>query len=267
MRLPLADAAALRPLARRTLAIRVALAIALAALVAAAVASAAPRPPGPAQRSNTEVVIDVSGSIGGDKFGAIAQAMRALVADVGPDAPVGLVFFSEVAQEALPPGSPASELARFAHYFADAVPGAPPNPWQAGYFSGGTVVPAGLHAAREALRRDGLGGRVVIVSDLLDPLDKLSIRSELTGLLRDPDLDVRVVALPGAAPVDVAFYRKVLGRRAVTFAYRPVGAARLPRPERARFPAGLVVAAALAALALALNELFAVAFRARAVRA
>ncbi len=278
--LPLADAPLLAGAARRSTRARHALTAVLAAVVAASVATAA----GSASRqvdtpqaaSNTEIVLDLSGSIAGVTVPPIARALRTIERSAGSNGTVGLVLFSDTAEEALPPGTPARELRPFIRFFtplrgstAGSPPRLPVNPWSAG-FSGGTKISAGLVAAREALERDRVGGRLVLISDLADgPGDAAAVRSELVRDLRDPRLSVSVVALPtGVLDQDqgqVALYRSLLGRQAVTPRYPPP-----PRASEAGatagFPGNLVGAALIAALALAAFELAAVALRWREER-
>jgi len=277
MRLPLADARALAGAARRTSGVRLALAAVLAGLLAAAVAtssgSAVPRPLATADGTNTEIVLDVSGSISGMTLPPVGRALRAIARSAGRTGTVGLIVFSDSAEEALPPGTPARELKPFVRFFTPigssasdpAGPQLPPNPW-ANAFSDGTKISAGLAAARRALNRDHLGGEIVLISDLVDDmLDLTAVRSELVRDLRNPKLSIRVVSLPtgifGSDTSDQALYRSLLGPGAVASTYPVPPTPRAAGTAGARFPGVLVGLTLLAAVALAGFELVAVTLR------
>ena len=121
MRLPLADARALAGAARRTSGVRLALGAVLAGLLAAAVAtssgSAVPRPVATAGGTNTEIVLDVSGSISGLTLPPVGRALRSIARSAGRTGTVGLIVFSDSAVEALPPGTPVRELKPFVRFF------------------------------------------------------------------------------------------------------------------------------------------------------
>ena len=96
--IPLADSAALRPAARRTLAIRIALAAALAGLIVAiVVVSRHPHTQTivtlPAH-SSAIVVLDVSASISADTYSRIGATLSSLARSGGR---YGLVVFSDQA--------------------------------------------------------------------------------------------------------------------------------------------------------------------------
>ena len=83
-------------------------------------AAAAARHPGVRQpralpvHSGDMIVLDLSASISSDTFSRIGETLRKLVATNGR---YGLVVFSNVAYEALPPGTPASALRPLIRYF------------------------------------------------------------------------------------------------------------------------------------------------------
>jgi hypothetical protein len=282
--LPLADAPALRRAGRRTAIVRGALTAAALAAIASALLAAKSGATARAARSGPAgavVVLDVSGSIDARDS---REIQRSLAQEVRRGGRVGLVLFSDTAMEALPPTAPASALQPFRRFFValrgraraaapswppgafDAVPDAatfPRSPWGVA-FSGGTSISTGLREARAALRRSGLaGGRVVLLSDLVDaPEDEPALRRELAAYARDPALDLHVRALtPAVSPQPLGLYRKALGDRAVTAA----SAAPPPRPAVGDpAPLWLILAAVAAAGALAANELVAAPLRWRA---
>src|SRR6266516_6216009 len=104
--LPLSDAGALRVAIRRTTVVRLSLAGVLLVLVGLAVwrataLAARPLPFLPAG-TTTEVVLDQSKSIDASAYRRVGRLLRALVAT---DSSVGLVAFSDIGYELMPPGS------------------------------------------------------------------------------------------------------------------------------------------------------------------
>jgi hypothetical protein len=279
VRLPLADARKLAPAARRTAGMRLGLAALLIGLIALAFAtsggSAKSRQVATAPATNTEIVLDVSGSVSGLTLPPVGRTLRAIQRSSGNTGTVGLIMFSDTAMEALPPGTPARELRPFVHFFTPigssgrdgGAPQLPPNPWAAN-FSDGTKISAGLAAARQALARDHVNGQIVLISDLVDDtLDRPAVRSELIRDLRNPKLSVQVVALPtgifGSDDADMQLYRSLLGRAAVgkNYPLPPAPRAAGTTGEAAGFPGGLVGMTLVAAIALASFELVAVTLR------
>src|SRR5919198_4728694 len=167
--LPLADAEALRAPARRTRLVRAFVGLLLAGIVAAALwaaprAGSSPRDDA-AARASTVVVLDLSASVDTARL-AIGRALVRIIREVGARGRVGLVIFSDSAEEALPVGTAVRELAAFVHYFRPPHRGAPgvaaTNPW-APRFSFGTTISSGLRAARRMVEREGRVSRVVLV--------------------------------------------------------------------------------------------------------
>lgn len=256
--LPLAEAPSLAGAARLTLAARVALAaLALGAAAALLLVSRNPHTrtlvPLPAHGSAI-VVLDLSASISSDTFSRIGGTLAELSRGGGR---LGLVVFSDVAYEALPPGAPASDLAPLVRYFTlppqkqpGFAPTFPTNPWQA-TFSGGTRISAGLELAHTL----ALAGRrpepVVLVSDLDDdPSDLPRLASVLAAYRRDR-VPTRIVGL-NPSPQDVDLFRRLLGPSAPVVEAPTV--AQVPPHEVTAFPWPLVALAAAAAAALALRE-------------
>ena len=259
--IPLTDAPLLAPARRRTAVVRTALAlVVLGAIVAATLAARDPHSRTVAQLptdSDAIVVLDMSASISSETFSRIGQTLSELAES---DGRYGLVVFSDQAYEALPPGSPASDLKPLVRYFTlppetegGAAPAFPANPWSRS-FSAGTKLSAGLALAHDVAlsgRRQGTG--VVLVSDLDDdPQDIQRLGAVLLAYRRDR-IPVKIVALD-ASSEDTALFRRILGPSAVV----PTGdgsAAPAPR-NHTPFPWALVAAAVAAALALAALELW-----------
>lgn len=281
--LPLADAAALRPYARRTSAVRWLLAAAVLAAIAVGWVTA---PSGDVARASaaggrgTVVILDVSGSITDRGSAEIQHSLADAIRAAGPSGRLGLVLFSDTSMEALPPTAPVAGIQQFRRFFiaerstvagarisrgaaaAAALAGSgsrtlpyPQSPWGVS-FSGGTEISTGLREARADLRRAGLvGGRVLLLSDLIDaPQDLPALRRELRAYAHDPLLDLRVRVLTSSVAQPLALYRQYLGRNAVLPAQ--VGP---PPPLRTRvvypLPLWLVAVALLGALLLTANEL------------
>lgn len=280
--LPLADVASLQPAARRTAGLRSALATAaLLALTAAYVAA----PSGDAARastasgSGTVVILDVSGSITDRGSAQIQHTLAEEIRRAGPGGDAGLVLFSDVAMETLPPTAPVGALQQFRRFFIavkrhhhrnsidtgdanQAVLGSsgrlldyPQSPWAVS-FSGGTTISSGLREARADLHRAGFdGGRVLLLSDLVDaPQDDPALKRELDAYAADPSLDLEVRVLSSTLQQPVSLYRGILGRAAVL----PAQAGAPPSLRTARhdpLPVWLIGLAVAAAVALALVEL------------
>jgi hypothetical protein len=282
--LPLADAPSLRQPARRTAVVRSALAAAILCALTGAYALAPSGDLASALASGgtgSVVVLDVSGSITDHGSAQIQRTLADEIRAAGPGGRVGLVLFSDVAMEALPPSAPARALQQFRRFFiavkkrggqgTDATTAVdssgarmldyPQSPWGVA-FSGGTTISSGLREAREDLRRAGLaGGRVLLLSDLVDaPQDVPELRQELRRYASDRRLDLAVRVLASNLPQPISLYRSILGERAVRAAQ--VGA---PQPLRTgrHYPAPvwLIAFAAALALALAVNELLGVPLR------
>ena len=266
--LPLADAPALARLARRTAIVRWILLAAIAAVAIAAVLTTREMRVGEsaffAPGSAGVIVLDLSSSTEAAPPEEIELALQR-VAKSGRRA--GLVLFSDVAYEALPPSAKAAELAPFIRYFHVTHPDPnqayvpwtqPPrtrtNPWSS--FRAGTRISSGLRLARQALERSGSPG-VVLISDLNDSLfDVPQLTRTLRDFVRD-GIRLRVVPLNPSAD-DRAFWESRLGKSA--FIPEPVLTTDPAENRAARvigtFPWRFVLLGALLALILAANELF-----------
>jgi hypothetical protein len=266
MSLPLADAPALRRAARRTSLVAAGLAAGVVGCVAASVA-AAPGAPAPTEAAaapgrTTEVVLDLSGSVADVSNPQILRGLRRIAAT---SSRVGLVVFSDAAEEVLPPGTPARELRYVFRYFEPLRPHEyGPTPWSL-RFTGGTTISAGLRLARRALDRDGVRGSVVLISDAADNVaDRRALREQLVALARD-GRQFHLMRLVGGTAGDVAVYRGIYGTSAVSTVPRTVAAApTAARRAHLAFPVWPCVLALLAAALVAARELFAVSMRWRA---
>ena len=113
----------------------------------------------------------MSASISTDTFQRIGATLRRSGQTNGR---YGLVIFSDVAYQALPPGTPSAALKPYARYFTlpaaqnGFLPQIPLNPWT-NSFSGGTRIAAGLALALKIIQTKRLAHpAVILVSDLDD---------------------------------------------------------------------------------------------------
>ena len=252
--IPLADAVELRRWARPARLLTALLVVAaVGCAVAALLVARSPRtrtlvPLG--RSANVVVVLDLSASISGDTFSRIAGTLRTLSASSGRFA---LVIFSDLAYEALPPGTPAVDLKPLIRFFTiprqrpgQVAPNFPPNPW-ADTFTGGTTISSGMQLALQIALAQQPRPTVMLVSDLDDnPADLPALAGVLADDRRD-EVPVRIVGL-NPAPEDVAFFATALGSNApITFAPTlDQAAARQATP----FPWALAALALVAAVAL-----------------
>jgi hypothetical protein len=213
----LADFPAFGRALRRSRFLRLA-AAALAVLAAAGVYFSAPRSaaqPDPllGTRSSAIVVVDVSASISWDTYARIATTLDRLRRSGGK---AGLIFFSDTAYQALPPGTPASQLASFEKYFVvrpPAQPGLqptpPPSPWTT-TFSSGTRISTGLGLALDTIRQQAIRNpRVILISDLDDDTTDLESLTSVALAYRHVGVPIAVAAL-NPSTSDAAYMKRLL---------------------------------------------------------
>jgi hypothetical protein len=253
------DTRALRRVALRTSGVRFLLVASALALLAAAFAftrgleeqRSGLVPPG----SSTVLVLDVSLSISEADFRRSRRLVERLV---GSRTPVGLVVFSDVPYELLPPGTPARELRPMLRFLTPTGSHLPPNPWT-NSFSQGTRISASLDLAEEMLRRDRIKkGSILLASDLQTaPTDYGDLGRTLARLRRS---GITVRALPLSASSDgITLFERLLGQDAFLPSIEP---SRGPVPQiksslHGKTPVGILVAGSLLFLILALHERFA----------
>ena len=255
--IPLADAPTLRAPGRRTAAVLAALALAgLATVVALLLISRDPHTrtivPLPTH-ADTVLVLDVSASISSDTYSRIGGTLAALSRS---GARFGLIVFSDQAYEALPPGTPAADLAPFVRYFTlpqQASPGFAPsfpaNPWVS-TFSGGTRISAGMDLAHTIATAGKRPATVVLVSDLDDsPGDLARLVPVLLSYRRD-GVPVRIIGLnPSQQAVD--FFQRLIPPGSAVVAAPTLSEA--PPHDVTPFPWTLVALSLVAAGAFALR--------------
>lgn len=144
------------------------------------------------------VVLDVSTSVRPSTYDLIREQLVGLSST---DRRFGVVLFSDVAYEALPPATPARELRKFVRFFqsgyrfdqnGDALPRSPWEQW----FSAGTSISSGLLLAAQLLEQRPYTDRgVVLISDLADDPSDLQKLAETIGLYSRRSIPLNVVAL------------------------------------------------------------------------
>jgi hypothetical protein len=272
--IPLADTPSLGRAAARTRAVRWLLALALAGVLAAAFLVAGSQPVEHssffAAGESGVVVLDFSTSIAEAGYRRITNVLRPIVES---NQPVGVVYFSDVGYVALPPGTPGRELRPFLRFlrtppavgeFASqaalaraqaSARRAEANPWSAA-FRGGTRISTGLEIALAAVRREGIDGTVLLISDLDDSLFDLASLGQTLGRYRQEQIRLRVVPLFPSSD-DRAFFRRALGPDAFVSHAELLRNARSVerRSLQSGFPVAFVALAACLLGLLALNEL------------
>jgi len=148
------------------------------------------------------VVVDLSLSIADEDYEAVRRAFRRLVAE---NASIGLVVFSDVAYELLPPGTPASELRPMLRLLVPPRLGPPVNPWTSS-FRAGTKVSAALELARHMLERDGIrSGSILLVSDLETAPDDVPALTRTVEGLRQSSIQLRALGLAPSTDAQLIF--------------------------------------------------------------
>jgi hypothetical protein len=236
--------------------VRIVLAVTIAALLAGAIVAAShagrSRSTIVPQTQGNVLVIDLSKSILDTAFPTIGATLRRLIAT---DTPTGLIMFSDVPYELLPPGSPASSLVPILRYFTPVNGSYPANPWGAS-FRAGTRISSALELASQMLARSAVErGSIVLVSDLQTaPSDVASLTQTLVSLRRQHVL-VRAVPL-GASDLSKQQFGSVLGPDYLLPAPRAVAdqTTRIHRTLEGQVSVPLLVLSALLLVALAANE-------------
>jgi hypothetical protein len=257
--IPNVDTPALRTVVRRTRALRATLvAVALVFLAGTFMFArgldeqqSGLVPPG----SSTVVVLDVSLSI---TEGELRRSRRVVERLIATRTPVGLVVFSDVPYELLPPGTPAGELRPLLGLLTPDRGRLPPNPWNTS-FTAGTRISAALDLAQRMLRRDRVkDGSILLVSDLeTAPADFADLGRTLSRIHRN-GIPIRLAALSPSSDA-LNLFGRLLGPDAFLDPIEP-SAGPVPRIESSldgRLPLGLLLASGLLFLALAAHEQFA----------
>ena len=259
--IPIGTTATLAPAVRRTVLLRVAFAIVLVGLVVAAVQTG--RSKAAANRglvpggTGGMLVLDVSRSIRPDANHTITNVLQQLI---DAHTRIGLVAFSDIGYEMLPPGSPSAELQPLVRYFAAVRPKPgpdpyPPNPWTTS-FSGGTQISSGLAVAHAALVRAGAPkGPILLVSDLDTAPDDVPRVALTFNQFRAQGVPFRIVAVTPRID-NLSLFKNLAGPGAFTHPLQGSGGG-IGQTEGAQgghTPWLLICLALLVLAALAANE-------------
>lgn len=252
------DVGALRRASLRTRLLRAVLVAAAVALLVLATASARgldTEKPTLLPDGSGVLVIDLSLSIGEADFKEIRRIVRRVVDDNGS---IGLVIFSDLAYELLPPGTPAAELRPLDRFLVSrratrVDAGLPVNPWSES-FSAGTRISGALELARDILVRDGVkNGSILLVSDLVTAPEDVPELARTLNELEEQSLSIRVVPL---SPLKTgrSVFENLLGKKAL------ISPAELRNPRQvlaeteAALPSGLLFLGGLLLAVLAVHE-------------
>ena len=204
-------------------------------------------------RSTSIVVVDLSLSIADEDYDRVRLVVRKLVSE---DAPIGLVVFSDVSYELLPPGTPASEMRPMLRLLVPPELGPPVNPWVR-TFRSGTRISGALELARTMLERDAVqGGTILLISDLETAPDDVSRLARTISELRRADISMRVFPLAPSSD-SRALFAGLLEDEAFVAPLDTDDTAPVQSETRSRVPVALLVLGGLVFLALALHETFA----------
>jgi len=256
------DVGTMRRAAFRTRLVRAVLVVAALALLVGAAASArgldAGRTNGLPTASGV-VVVDLSLSIGPQDYRTIRATLRRLIAS---DGSLGVVMFSDVPYEMLPPGTPATELEPLLRLIAPQKPKGrggpvlPANPWSQS-FSAGTRISSALELAQQMLVRDGIShGTVLLLSDLVTAPEDVPRLARVLQDLQDAGTSVKVVPLTPLRDGRTIF-EGLLGKQALIPPSRIASSEPLPTDSSSGLPVALLVLGALVLVVLAAHERFA----------
>jgi hypothetical protein len=253
--LPLADAHALWPLARRTRLVRLGLGFVLFGLFAAIVYSAFQLHTRAtsyfASGGRGILVMDLSASVDPRANQRMRTLMRTLA---NSDQRLGLVVFEEQTYELLPPGTRGDEIRPMLRFFGTSSPSdRKETPWSVS-FLGGTNIGPGLRLARQAAERNGAGS-VLLVSDLQDSTSDLPLLADEIGQYHTEGLRLRV--LPLFPPAEsLALFTSLAGKDAIVneSVLRQNASVAQRQSVVAGFPGWTFLLAGALLVALALNE-------------
>jgi VWA domain-containing protein len=259
--IPIGTTSTLAPAVRRTVILRVAFAVVLVGLVVAAVDTG--RSKAAANRglvpggTGGMLVLDVSRSIRPDANHTITNVLQQLI---DAHTRIGLVAFSDIGYELLPPGTPSAELRPLLRYFAAVKPKPgpdpyPPNPWT-NSFSGGTQISSGLAVAHAALERAGQPkGPILLVSDLDTAPDDVPRVALAFNQFKAQGVPFRIVAVSPRAD-NLSLFKNLAGPGAFTHPLRGSGGGigQTEGAEGGHTPWVLIALALLVLAALAANE-------------
>jgi hypothetical protein len=252
------DARALRRVSLRTRLLQAVLVVAALVLLGLATASARgldPAKPTFLPEGSGVLVMDLSLSIGEKDYADIRRTVRRLIDD---DGSMGLVIFSDLAYELLPPGTPSAELrplVRFLVARRTRQPDAerPVSPWSES-FSAGTRISAALELARDMLVRDKVkNGFILLVSDLITAPGDVPELARTLHTLRRQSLTIRVVPLSPLKTGRTVF-ETLLGKDALIEPSQLRNPQRVAVKTQAPLPTGFLVLGGILLAVLATHE-------------
>ena len=199
------------------------------------------------------VVVDLSLSIEGEDYSVLRRAFRELIAE---NASIGLVVFSDVAYELLPPGTPASQLKPLLRLLVPPRLGPPVNPWTQ-TFRAGTTISTALQLAQSMLKRDHVAsGAVLLVSDLETAPDDVPALARTIQGLHQNDIALHVIALGPSSEARLLFGSAIQDTPFVVPGSSGAEPRRVSETPIA-FPIALLILSALFFVALAAHERYA----------
>jgi hypothetical protein len=257
--IPSAELGALAAVARRTRFVRLGLAAVLTAgtIVAFLVVPQADERRFQPAKNVGIVVLDLSTSVRPSTYELIRRQLEGLSAT---NRRFGMVVFSDVAYQTIPPATPARELTPYVRFFQ---PGfrydeegnpLPRSPWEQ-WFSAGTSISSGLLLAARLLEERNYEQRgVVLISDLADDPSDYQTLADTVALYSRRAIPLSVVALD-PTPEDSEFFGNLLDNPGA------ISNVSLPTQQSGRgqlrvaaaFPVATAVIAALVIALLAVN--------------
>jgi hypothetical protein len=257
--IPSAELDAFGAVARRTRIVRLALAglLTLGTVVALLVVPQADERRFQPARNVGIVVLDLSTSVRPSTYELIRRQLEGLAAT---NRRFGMVVFSDVAYQTIPPATPARELEPYVRFFQpeyrfdeEGNP-LPRSPWEQ-WFSAGTSISSGLLLAAKLLEERTYEQRgVVLISDLADDPSDYQTLADTVSLYSRRQIPLSVVALD-PTPEDSEFFTRLLDNPGA------IGNVSLPTQQSGRgqlrvaaaFPVATGILAALVIALLALN--------------
>ena len=214
--------------------------------------------PGLVSGSGGVLVVDLSLSIGEDDYNDIRRTIRRLIDD---KTRLGLVIFSDVGYELLPPGTPSAELRPLLRQLiprraSKEEAKLPVNAWSQN-FRAGTRISSAFEIAHDMLVRDKVkSGSILLLSDLITAPEDVPQLARILQELRQQSVAVRVVPL---SPLKDgrAIFEGLLGKKALLSPSSVTSRQPIWDKSRAELPAGLLVLSGLLLTVLAAHELFA----------
>lgn len=212
--IPSAELERFAGVARRTRVVRLGLAgaLVLATVVALLVIPDANERRFQPARNVGMIVLDLSTSVRPRTYDLIREKIEGL--SIG-NRRFGVVVFSDVAYQTIPPATPARELTPYIRYFQpdfrydDVGNPLPRSPWEQ-WFSAGTSISSGLLLAAKILDDTRYEKRgVVLISDLADDPSDYQMLADTVALYARKAIPLSVVALE-PTPEDTDFWQRLL---------------------------------------------------------